>query len=76
MSELSYTLYETDANKYVEAHTWRISGSARLARRLLRQHAYTRWTDEAFIEVAVGGCSLWDKTCFSSQRAREPKIRS
>lgn len=55
MSELSYTLYETDANKYVEAHTWQISGPARLARRLLRQQAYTRWTDEAFTDVAVHG---------------------
>ena len=61
MSELSYTLYETDANKYVEAHTWQISAPARLIRRMLRQKAYTRWTYEAFTDVVVRGLEHLEK---------------
>lgn len=55
MTMLSYTLYEQDTSRYVGPHNWQISPPARLARRLLRTRAYTRWIDEAFTEVEVSG---------------------
>ncbi len=55
MSTLSYSLYEKDASKYVDAHTWQISAPARLARRALRHRAYTRWIEEAFTDIQLRG---------------------
>lgn len=60
MSELSYSLYEKDTAKYVDAHSWQISAPARVARRLLRKHAYTRWIDAAFTEIQVSGLEHLD----------------
>lgn len=60
MSAVSYTLYENDASKYVGGHKWQISTPARLARRLLRHRAYTRWIDEAFTEVRIEGAAHLD----------------
>ncbi len=49
------TLYEADESKYVGPHRWQIRGWARLARRLMRQRAYTRWVDQACEGIDVVG---------------------
>lgn len=49
------TLYESDESKYVGPHKWQISGWARLARRLLRRSAYTRWMEQACTNIDIVG---------------------
>lgn len=60
MSTLSYTLFENDESRYVGPHRWQVSPPARLVRRALRYHAYTRWINQAFTEVAVAGSEQLD----------------
>ncbi len=55
------TLYEQDESKYAGPHRWQVQPWAKLARRALRQHAYTRWSDAAFSDVAVNGLAHLDE---------------
>ena len=53
-------LYELDERKYAGPHRWQINPLARVGRRLLRRHAYTRWIEQAFTEVHIAGRDLLD----------------
>ncbi len=49
------TLYEADESKYVGPHRWQIQGWARLARRIMRHRAYTKWVQQACSEIQIDG---------------------
>lgn len=51
------TLYETDESKYAGPHRWQVQPWARLARRLWRHRAYTRWFDQACESLEVVGAA-------------------
>jgi 1-acyl-sn-glycerol-3-phosphate acyltransferase len=49
------TLYETDESKYAGPHRWQIQWWARIARRLWRKRAYTRWLTQACSRIEIFG---------------------
>ncbi len=52
--------FEEDTSKFVAPHKWQIQLWAKCARRLLRHHAYTQWSNEAFSSVSVHGAHHFD----------------
>jgi 1-acyl-sn-glycerol-3-phosphate acyltransferase len=54
------TCYETDESKYVGPHRWQIQWWARIARRLWRRRAYTRWLNQACSRVEIVGAEHLD----------------
>ncbi|HEY5680411.1 MAG TPA: lysophospholipid acyltransferase family protein [Pseudomonadales bacterium] len=54
------TLYEADESKYAGPHRWQIRAWARVARRLWRYRAYTRWARQAFSRIEVSGAEHLD----------------
>ncbi|MEZ5560033.1 MAG: lysophospholipid acyltransferase family protein [Pseudomonadales bacterium] len=55
MSTTTQTLSESQAPRYGGPHRWQVQGWARLARRVMRNRAYTRWVDQYCTGLNVTG---------------------